>query len=213
MVTSMGYIFDDGERKESSNRLKAHCKTVSAFLLLALLGLMGGCAAPQRFWPQEDMVGSETSEPDGGQVVLIASRSSDFKTMLVAKLHERLAAEGLPQKTIGVKGLCQVDAADYRAVVVISTCLAWGLDHDVQIFLDRQKTGENIILLTTSGDGAWLPDKDDNDYDALSAASKMTSVEAVVREIMERIHSRMPKTHTGAENTHSWDINAVEKNG
>ena len=186
--------------KELFSSLKAHRKTLTAFLLLAVLNLMGGCAAPQRFWPQEDMVASETWAPDHRQVVLIASRSSDFKKLLVAKLHEQLAAEGLPQKTMGVKDLNLVDAGDYGVVVVISACLAWGLDHDVQTFLARQRTDENIVLVTTSGNGAWLPDKGERDFDALSAASKMTSVEGVVRELMESIHARMGKENTPESN-------------
>jgi hypothetical protein len=60
---------------------------------------------------------------------------------------------------------------DYAAVVVINSCLAWGLDKDVSHFLDRQNTTANIILLTTSGDGLWLPDKRGRDFDAISGAS------------------------------------------
>ena len=138
-------------------------------------------------WPQKDIVGSETKAPDGKQPILIASRSSDFKKLLVAKLHEQLAAEGLAQKTIGVKDRPEVDASEYAAVVVINTCLAWGLDNDVQTFLDRQKTDKNIIVFTTSGNGAWMPDKGGRDFDAISAASKMNSVDKAVRDVMANI--------------------------
>jgi hypothetical protein len=158
---------------------------------VALLFLLAGCSAPQRFWPQEDIIGSETTAPDGKQIILIASRSSEFKKLLVAKLHEQLAENGFVQKTIGVGGLPQVDAADYAAVVVINSCLAWGLDNDVQTFLDRQKTDENIIVLTTSGKGAWVPDKAGRDFDAISAASKGTSVDTVARDVMASIQSRL----------------------
>ena len=97
----------------------------------------------------------------------------------------------LAQKTIGIKDLPQVDASEYAAVVVINTCLAWGFDNDVQTFLDRQKTNKNIIVLTTSGNGAWLPDKGGKDFDAISAASEMTSVDTVVRNVMAGIQSRL----------------------
>lgn len=158
---------------------------------IALLLFFASCGAPQRYWPQEDIIGSETARPVGSEVVLIASRSSDFKKLLVAKLHEQLAAVGLAQKTIGVEGLAQVDSTDYAAVVVINTCLAWGLDHNVRTFLDRQEKDENIIVLTTSGKGAWLPDKGEKDFDAISAASTMTSVDKVAQNIMAGIQSRL----------------------
>jgi hypothetical protein len=172
-------------------QMKPYRKIIVGCCWVALLFLLTDCAAPQRFWPQEDIIGSETTAPDGKQVILIASRSSDFKKLLVAKLHEQLAAEGLAQKTIGIKDLPQINASEYAVVVVINTCLAWGLDSDVQVFLDHQKTDENIIVLTTSGNGAWLPDKGGRNFDAISAASKMTSVDTAVRDVMDGINTRL----------------------
>jgi hypothetical protein len=177
--------------RASFNRLKPYCRTMSAFHLIAVLLLLQGCAAPQRFWPQKDIAGSETSVPGGGPVVLIASRDTDFKKSVVTKLHEQLATEGLSQKTIGIKALSNVEASDYGAVVVISPCLAWGLDDDVRTFLERQRTDRNIILLTTSGSGAWLPEKGGKGFDAVSAASEMTDADAVAREVMTIVHSRV----------------------
>ncbi len=172
--------------------MKPYRKVIAGCCWMALLFLLAGCAAPQRFWPQEDIIGSETAAPDGKQVILIASRSSEFKKLLVAKLHEQLAENGFGQKTIGVQELSQVNTSDYAAVVVINSCLAWGLDNDVQTFLDRQNTATNIIILTTSGNGAWLPEKGSRDFDAISAASEMTSVDSVTRNVMVRIRS-LPK--------------------
>jgi hypothetical protein len=171
--------------------MKPYRKIIVACCWIALLFLLAACAAPQRFWPQEDIIGSETATPDGKQIILIASRSSEFKKLLVAKLHEQLAENGLGQKTIGVGGLPQVNASDYAAVVVINSCLAWGLDNDVQTFLDREKTATNIIVLTTSGKGAWLPDKGGRDFDAISTASKTTSVNTVARDVMVKIQSQL----------------------
>ena len=171
--------------------MKPYRKIIVACCWIALLFLLAACAAPQRFWPQEDIIGSETATPDGKQIILIASRSSEFKKLLVAKLHEQLAENGFGQKTIGVQGLPQVNTSNYAAVVVINSCLAWGLDTDVQTFLDREKTATNIIVLTTSGKGAWLPDRCDKDFDAISAASKMTSVDTVVNDVMASIKSRL----------------------
>jgi hypothetical protein len=194
MMHNVDTIFVLSRAKVLFNMLRRHCRTISPLHLMVLLLLLAGCAAPQRFWPQKDIAVSETWGPKGGPVVLIASRDSDFKKSLVRKLHEQLATEGLSQKTIGIKGLSHVDASDYGAVVVISTCLAWGLDDEVQTFLKRQRTDQNIILLTTSGSGAWLPEKHGEDFDAVSAASEMTGADGVVREVMTVIHSRLQKT-------------------
>ena len=61
----------------------------------------------------------------------------------------------------------------------------------LQTFLDREKTATNIIVLTTSGKGAWLPDKGGRDFDAISAASKTTSVDTVARDVMVKIQSQL----------------------
>lgn len=162
-----------------------------------MLVLLAGCAVPQRLWPQKDLPRSETLGTTKGHVVLVASRSSEFKMELVQKLHDALSSAGMTQKTVGVDDLKKSNAAHYDAVVVINTCIAWGLDHDVQVFLDRQKKYANIILVTTSGDGGWLPEKSGRDFDAISSASKMTTVDAVARDVMARINSRLH----GAEDT------------
>jgi hypothetical protein len=137
--------------KSKQDSLYIYCAL--GFLLLV------GCAAPQHFWPQKDIVGTNEGIIHGEKMVLIASRSSDYKIGLVAELQKQLAFAQISHQTIGVKLLDKVDSMDYAAVVVINSCLAWGLDKDVSHFLDRQNTTANIILLTTSGDGLWLPDK------------------------------------------------------
>jgi hypothetical protein len=146
---------------------------------------------PQRFWPQEDIPASGPSGTSATVGVLIASRNSEYKKLLVADLQQRLSAAGIQQKTVGVEDLKKVDARSYAAVVVINTCLAWGLDHDVEVFLDRQEATANIILLTTSGDGSWLPAKRGRDFDAISGASVTTNANAVAGDLMARIQSRL----------------------
>lgn len=158
--------------------------------ILGLL-LLTGCAVPQRFWPQKDIVGSDVGARPGERTVLIASHSSEYKKQLVAELQKQLFAAQISHKTIGVKHLEKIDTTGYAAVVVINTCLAWGLDHDVSTFLDSRKTTANIILLTTSSIGSWLPDKRERDFDAISGASVKANVGDVARDLMERIQTRL----------------------
>lgn len=158
----------------------------------AMLLLLFGCALPQTLWPQKDLPSSETIGVKGGHTVLVASRSSDFKKALVQKLKEAITSAGLAEKTVGVGDLKQIDTSEYNAIVVISMCLGWGLDQDVQTFLSRQKKNANIILVTTSASGNWLPPKEERrDIDAISSASKLTTADAVVRDVMARINSRL----------------------
>jgi hypothetical protein len=161
------------------------------FFGLALLVVLAGCAVPQRFWPQKDIQASGPLETIGAATVLIASRSSDYKELLVTALQQKLSAAGIQQRTVGVDDLKKVDAQDYAAVVVINTCLAWGLDHDVETFLGRQRATDNVILLTTSGDGIWLPTKNGRDFDAISGASIPDNVKAVACDLFARIENQV----------------------
>jgi len=92
----------------------------------------------------------------------------------------------------GVGDLGTIDAADYDAVVVISTCLVWGLDRDVQTFIDRRSHPTNIVMVTTSGDGDWQPDPLAEGIDAISSASTPASVDALVQTVMRHIRFRLP---------------------
>jgi hypothetical protein len=170
--------------------LKSEPKHFCGFLIFGVV-LLAGCAAPQHFWPQKDITASDIETIPGDPTVLIASRASEYKIKLVAELHEKLCAAHISHKLIGIKELAKVDVTDYAAVVVINTCLAWGLDNEVRTFLDRQKTTGNIILLTTSGEGSWLPDKRGRDFDAVSGASANENVGDVARNLMGIIRERL----------------------
>jgi hypothetical protein len=156
-----------------------------------MLLLLIGCAVRQLLLPQKDLSPSETIGAMDGHVVLVASRSSEFKKTLVEKLIEAVVSAGMAQKTVGVGDLKEIDPSEYDVIVVISSCHAWGLERDVQTFLNRQKKHANIILVTTSGKGGWLPDKGGRDFDAISSASKMTTVDGVVRDVLAKINSRL----------------------
>ena len=84
--------------------------------------------------------------------------------------------------------LFSICSTDYDAVVVISRCIAWGLDPDVRAFLDRHNTCSNIIAVTTSGDGGWLPDMEGREFDAISSASRMVDLDALAEDVLEKIN-------------------------
>lgn len=168
-----------------------YSNTTLHWVCIGMLLLLSGCAVPRVLWLQKDLPPSETVGVADGPVVLVASRSSEFKKALVEKLTGAIVSEGLAEKTVGVGDLKGIVTAEYGAVVVISTCRAWGLERDVQTFLDRQKTHANIILVTTSGGGDWLPDKGGRDIDAISSASRLTSVEGIARDVLGKIKRRL----------------------
>lgn len=148
------------------------------------------------------MVGADLGAIPGERIVLIVSRDTEYKRLLVAELQKLLASEQIPHHTMGIQQLEEIDTAGYAAVVVINTCLAWGLDHDVRTFLDRQQTTANIILLTTSGKGTWLPDMHERDFDAMSGASVKADVENVAQALMARVQVKLERAVPATDKGH-----------
>lgn len=156
-----------------------------------IASLLIGCAVPRAMWPQKDIQPSETIAISDGPIVLVASRGSEFKKALVDQLCQSLATSGMAHRTVGVGDLKNIKTDNYHAVVVISACLAQGLDSDVDLFIGQQKKNATIIHVITSADGDWKPDAQDHDIDAISSASELTDVDAVVRNVIRKIKANL----------------------
>jgi len=159
-------------------------------LLTALAGLPSGCAIPRKMWPQTDIAPSRVGSPNSKQVVLLASRDSAFKKVLVEKVTRAVTAENMAVEIVGIEDLETIAAEKYTATVIISTCLAWGVDPLVRQFLDRHPDYEPVVLVITSNSG-WLPEKTDLDIDAVSSASVPADSDAVARQVMTRLGQKL----------------------
>jgi len=153
--------------------------------------LLAGCSIPRMITPQKDLPYAEAVVAPDGPFVFIASRKSEFKQALVDKIINELVVAGVNAKTTGIDDLAAINASDYAAVVVVSTCIAWGLDPEIVKFLDQHEDHSNIILVTTSGTGSWVPDKDNMNFDAISAASRKADIDTVAGDILELINARL----------------------
>ena len=164
-------------------------RTGTFTLFLVLWIAAQGCAVPQKMWPQKDMAPAVRTGTVDAPNILVASRHSAFKTALVDELGQQMASRGLSLEILGIEALETVEMERYDAVVIISTCLAWGFDTRVRAFVDRQPRHDKLILVTTSAAGDWLPDGEMQAYDAISAASEIAEVEAVARNVMSSLLS------------------------
>jgi hypothetical protein len=164
--------------------------------LMSAFGLQLGCSLPRALWHGDDVQSFEMEGKPGCARVLLASRASGFKDALIARLRTSLERDSASLKVIGIGQLGNADAERYDAVVVVGSCIAWGLDKNVQAFLDGQKDKSKIVLLVTSGSGDWVPDKKRLDVDAVSSASKTAEIETAAYEVLKRIHAR-----TGGDKT------------
>lgn len=162
---------------------------IVAILLLALVQF--ACTSmPRLIWREVDIKPSlpaENSPPS----ILIASRQSEFKAAVIETVAINYQTTNIAVKIVGLEALESENPADYQAVVLINTCMAWKIDPAVESFLKRYPAADNLIVLTTSGDGEWLPKKPIGQYDAVSAASVMADVGKTAAKIIQKINAKI----------------------
>ena len=159
------------------------------FIILIISLFQVYCSVPHRVLPQKDMPASELNEPTLDKKVLVASRYSEFKEAVIGKLRDTFKDQPVYIKFIGLGDLEEEDAKQYDAVVMINKCMAWQMDRNVIGFLKRFEDQGNIIVLTTSGDGNWLPKMEERNFDVISSASEKANVDKVADQIIEKVNS------------------------
>jgi len=157
-------------------------------LLLSLSLIQIACVSvPHLIWPQKDIQPSELNKPSLEKRILVASRSSEFKDTVVNKIRGDFQNESVYMKFIGLEQLEKEDGTNYAAIVMINTCMSWDMDRNVKSFLKRHNDQSNMIVLTTSGDGDWLPKMKEQNFDAISSASKEDNVDVIADKIVNKI--------------------------
>jgi len=161
-----------------------------ASVLLILLTVLPAmhCSIPRRIWSGKDINSSELHDRGADQSVLVASLSSEFKDAVVKRIKENFADRPVYMKFIGLDGLEEENGAEYDAVVIVNRCVAWGMSPKVESFLERSEDHAHMIVLTTSGDGAWMPDKKGRNFDAIASASVKADINIVADKISAQIH-------------------------
>jgi hypothetical protein len=151
--------------------------------------LLVSCSIGRKLTPQSDIAAYEIGEKTSDARILVASRDSDFKIEVARNIGEELGERPVYVKFIGVDQLDGEDASAYTAVIVMTTCIAWGMDSTTESFLRDKGDLSNVVVLVTSGAGDWAPDPNDWDLDAVTSASVMENAGDVAREILDRLYA------------------------
>ncbi len=150
--------------------------------------LVFGCTAPHYFWPQRDIGFRETNPQTMEKKILIASRDSAFKRELVDRITAAYSNRPIYIRTTGIEALADENANDYSAVVLITTCMGWTVDVEVERFLTRYGHLSSIIVLTTSNGGDVLPDMENRKIDAISSASVPDRAQPLAQKLIAKIN-------------------------
>ena len=165
----------------------------TGLVLLAAAGMLFlGCfSVPHLFWPQKNVPFREIHTTDLETKVLVAPRQSAFKEAVAAKVAGFFEDRDVYVRIIGMDRLKKEDGSSYRAVVLMNTCMSWDMDRAVKSFLKKQKDPGRVIVLTTSGDGKWMPKPKDRAFDAIASASVDSRVDEVAQTIVQKVLDRI----------------------
>lgn len=161
----------------------------AAALLPALV--FYGCAVPRMLLPRSDIEPRELGDPALDRRILIASRDTDFKIEVARMIAESFAGEPAYMRFTGIEMLKDEDPEDYDAVVVMTSCIAWGIEAKVDDFLSKHGDSGNIVLLVTSGDGKWRPEPEGRRFDAIATASVKADAGKAAAEVLAAVRERL----------------------
>jgi hypothetical protein len=131
----------------------------------------------------------ETSETGDGKIakskVLIATQSSRFKGEVVSQIKKTLGDNVKYIKVVDVKWLPNESVDNYRAIVILNTCMAGRPDPRVESFIDNIQDKKKLVVLTTGRLDSWKPDSPE--VDAITSASTMSEAGVMARTIADKV--------------------------
>ncbi|MFT5314152.1 MAG: hypothetical protein ACI8Z9_002651 [Paraglaciecola sp.] len=121
--------------------------------------------------------------PDAKHHLLIATQGSTYKNNVVEGVIKAAKLRQMTVQVIDVSALSTVDVGDWSAMVILHTWESWEPQMDAKLFAQRHTGQNNIIFLSTSGQGDLaIPG-----VDAITSASSLADVPKHVAEIVARI--------------------------
>ena len=170
--------------------MKKALSIIGVIIILAIILQALGISVPHYFWPKKDIETGELNQASFEKKILVASRSSEFKNSVLEKIKEKFTGDSVYFKFTGLKMLKDEDVHAYNAFILINECMAGGMDPIAKSFVKNQK-GKKIIVLTTSGEGGWLPKMKDQTFDAIATASEKDKTEFVAKKIIDEINASL----------------------
>jgi len=117
--------------------------------------------------------------------VLIATQNSRFKGEVISEIKKSLGANVKYIKVIDVKWLPNESVDNYRAIVILNSCMAGRPDPRVESFIDNIQDKKKLVVLTTGRLDSWRPESPE--VDAITSASTMSESGVVARTIADKV--------------------------
>ena len=130
---------------------------------------------------------------DAAHRFIFACDSSPFKDQIRERLITEFSATSQIE-VVNIDRLESIEPEKYDLVLIIDSCLAGsGFNPSLNKFLERSRENQNIVIFMTSANPEW--EFPDSSVDAMTSASNVENVDAVVDQIAQRIDAKVPGSH------------------
>ncbi len=137
---------------------------------------------------KKDIQSGEKVDSTLQKALYIASAESEFKDAVAKKITNYFIDKKIKVVGISIDSLASLQKDKYEVLVVMNSCWGGKVQKQVGSFLDQIQDQGNIIVLTTSKNGDWLPDMEKWDFDAIATASKSAEADSVSSSIIEKLN-------------------------
>ena len=127
----------------------------------------------------------QSGNPQADTRILIASQGSEFKESLVGSIIDEFKDPETFFSVIDCTTLQDIRIDDWDAMIIIHTMQIHKMPAGARKFLDEVDDFSNIMLVCTSGGGDEVVTA--YDVDAISSASRMSKLPAILQWIGERL--------------------------
>lgn len=168
-------------------------RALQGLLLAIIIALpIQSKTVPSAVWSQKDVDQVTYGVSNARKKILIAANKSDFKDSLLSNLSNSLVADSVYVKIIGLKQLPSATATNWRAILILNTCVAGQMENSVQKFITKNSTYGHFITFTSSGPkGCWPPKKAPQGIDAFTSASTMDIQTTVTDTLMQLLKKHL----------------------
>jgi len=173
-------------------------KILLAIVLIPVL-LISVFAVGYVFYNQQGVIDPfYAGNPSSPDRILIASQGSEFKTKLVETLVKQFVNQGHFVSIVDCTSLGTENNKEWDVIIIIHTMQMHKMPESVKDFLTEVKDLSNIMLVSTSGAG---DDKvDDFHVDAISSASRTTSIPEITKWVNTKLKEKLRNKLLSFEN-------------
>ena len=131
----------------------------------------------------------QVGNPKAENKILIASQGSEFKTILLNQIIERIKNNDNYLYIVDCTKLDKESGAEWDAIVIIHSAQMHEMPGAAENFLDRGIDLAKVMLVSTSGAGDDKVEK--YEVDAISTASRISVTSKIVDMLIPKIETRL----------------------